>query len=67
VPTVSVSDGNGKSVREKAVNPGRNAFQASAGVNWKISQDWNMSANYDFYVAHGTTEHNANVMVSYAF
>jgi outer membrane autotransporter protein len=67
VPTVSVSDGNGKSVREKAVNPGRNAFQASAGVNWKISQDWNMSANYDFYVAHGTTEHNANVTLSYAF
>jgi outer membrane autotransporter protein len=66
-PKVDVSNGTGKSVRESAVSTGRSAFQASAGVNWKISQDWNMSANYDFYVAHGTTAHNANVTVSYAF
>jgi outer membrane autotransporter protein len=66
-PKVDVSNGTGKSVRESAVNTGRSAFQASAGVNWKISQDWNMSANYDFYVAQGTTAHNANVTVSYAF
>jgi outer membrane autotransporter protein len=66
-PKVDVSNGTGKSVRESAVSTGRSAFQASAGVNWKISQDWNMSANYDFYVAHGTTAHNANVTLSYAF
>jgi outer membrane autotransporter protein len=66
-PKVDVSNGTGKSVRVSAVNTGRSAFQASAGVNWKISQDWNMSANYDFYVSQGTTAHNANVTVSYAF
>jgi outer membrane autotransporter protein len=67
VPTVNVTEGTGKSVREKAVNPGRNAVEASVGLNWKISQDWNLNARYTFYAAHDTTEHNGNVTVSYAF
>lgn len=66
-PIVNTLDRSGKTYRESAVNPGRNALRASVGLGWKITNAWSASTGYGLEARSGSTNQNVNLGVNYSF
>lgn len=54
-------------IQYKGTNPGRLGGSIGVGVSYKLTDQWDMHANYSFDTADNSTENNVNVGASFQF
>lgn len=64
---VNAADQKGTPLRGHSVSPGRNGFQGSAALDWRINERWGMRGAYTVETRSGAVDQDVNVSVNYAF
>ncbi len=64
---VTATDRQGRSWRGRSVSPGRNGFQGTAALDWRISARWGMRAAYMIEARSGSLDQDVSLGVNYTF
>lgn len=64
---VKATDAQGRALRGRSVSPGRNGFQGTAALDWRINSRWGMRAAYMIETRSGAVDQDVNLGVNYTF
>ena len=64
---VKATDAQGRALRGQSVSPGRNGFQGTAALDWRINSRWGMRAAYMIETRSGAVDQDVNLGVNYTF
>lgn len=64
---VKATDAQGRALRGESVSPGRNGFQGTAALDWRINSRWGMRAAYMIETRSGAVDQDVNLGVNYTF